>query len=129
MTLAAEVLDLVRRWAAAEEDNDAGRLDRLLADDFVGVGPVGYVLSRDLWLGRFRKGLANHAFAVEDPQVNTYDGAAVVVAVLAQQTSVKDRDNSGRFRLSLTAVRAQDGWRVAGAHIGPLEYPAAQRSS
>ncbi len=37
------VLDLVRRWAAAEQQNDAG----LLADDFAGVGPLGFVLTRD----------------------------------------------------------------------------------
>ncbi len=36
------VLDLVRRWAA-EQQNDAG----LLADDFAGVGPLGFVLTRD----------------------------------------------------------------------------------
>lgn len=68
MTAATDVLDLVQRWAAAEQRNDSGLLDELLADDFVGVGPVGYVLSRDLWLGRFRKGLENRAFAAErDP--------------------------------------------------------------
>jgi hypothetical protein len=42
-----DVLDLVQRWAAAEQENDAGRLEGLLADDFVGVGPLGFVLSRE----------------------------------------------------------------------------------
>jgi hypothetical protein len=36
-----DALDLVQRWAAAEARNDAGLLDGLLADDFVGVGPLG----------------------------------------------------------------------------------------
>jgi hypothetical protein len=36
MTEGNEVLDLVRRWAEAEQGNDAGRLDGLLAGDFVG---------------------------------------------------------------------------------------------
>jgi hypothetical protein len=34
----ADVLDLVPRWAAAEQDNDPARLDRLPAPAFVGVG-------------------------------------------------------------------------------------------
>jgi len=41
------VLDLVRRWAAAEQQNDAGLLGGLLADDFAGVGPLGFVLTRE----------------------------------------------------------------------------------
>ena len=65
-----DVLDLVRRWAAAEQQNDAGSLDGLLADDFVGVGPLGFVLTREQWLSRFGNGLENRAFAVE-----TSDGA------------------------------------------------------
>ncbi len=122
---AAEVLDLVRHWAAAEEHNDAGLLGGLLANDFVGVGPVGFVLTRDQWLGRFQGGLENRAFAVQDPQVHDHATAAVVVGVLAQQTSFQGRDNSGRFRVTLVAVRPADRWLLASVHIGPLQDPAA----
>jgi hypothetical protein len=81
-----EVLDLVQRWAAAEAHNDS----RLLAGHFIGVGPLGFVLNRDRWLARFRNGLENRAFAVEEPQVHQHGGtAAVVVGVLGQQTSFR----------------------------------------
>jgi ketosteroid isomerase-like protein len=121
----AEVLALVRRWAEAEQQNDAGLLGGLLADDFVGVGPFGFVLARDQWLGRFQGGLENRAFALRDPQVHHHGDAAVVVGVLEQETSWQGRDNSGRFRVTLTAVRQADRWLLAGAHIGPLQDPAA----
>lgn len=84
MTATNDVLDLVRRWTATEQQNDAGSLDGLLADDFVGVGPLGFVLTRE-------------------------------------QTSFRGGDNSGRFRLTLVAVRPADRWLVAGVHIGPLQ--------
>jgi hypothetical protein len=51
-------------------------------------------------------------------------GAAAVVGILAQETSFQGRDNSGRFRLTLVAVRPTDRWRLANAHIGPLQQPA-----
>jgi ketosteroid isomerase-like protein len=124
MTARTEVLDLIERWAAAEQDNDAEALDKLLAGDFVGVGPLGFVLDRDQWLSRFGNGLENRAFAVEDAQVRDYGAAAVVVGVLAQQTSFQGRDNSGRFRLTLVAVRPTDRWLLAGGHIGMLQQPA-----
>jgi ketosteroid isomerase-like protein len=115
------VLDLVRDWAAAEQANDAGRLEGLLAPGFVGVGPLGFVLSREQWLVRFRNGLENRRFEVEQPQVHEHGAAAVVVAVDAQETRWQGGDNSGRFRLTLTAVRGDAGWRVASVHIGPLQ--------
>ena len=83
------------------------------------------MLNRDQWLVRFRNGLVNRAFAVEDPQVHPHAAAAVVVGVPAQETSWQGRDNSGRFRVTLTAVRQADRWLLAGAHIGALQDPAA----
>jgi uncharacterized protein (TIGR02246 family) len=123
MTATTDVLDLVDRWAAAEQANDAGALEGLLADDFVGVGPLGFVLGRDQWLARFGNGLENRAFKVEDAQVRDYGGTAVVVGVLAQETSFQGTDNSGRFRVSLVTTRPEDRWLLANAHIGMLRDP------
>ena len=125
MTVTDDVFDLVTSWAKAEEANDAAALDGLLAADFMGVGPLGFVLGRDQWLARFGNGLENRAFAVEDAQVRDYGTAAVIVGVLAQETSFRGGDNSGRFRLTLVAVRPDGGWRLAGVHIGPLQQPPA----
>ena len=124
---ANDVLDLVTGWARAEAANDPGALDGLLDGEFVGVGPLGFVLHRDQWLARFGNGLENRAFAVEDPQVRDYGTAAVVVGVLAQETSFQGGDSSGRFRLTLVAARPDGRWRLAGVHIGPLQQPPAGR--
>jgi uncharacterized protein (TIGR02246 family) len=129
MTARTEVLDLVDRWAAAEQGNDAQALEGLLADDFVGVGPAGFVLGRQQWLARFGNGLENRAFSVEDAQVRDYGSAAVVVGVLAQETSFQGGDNSGRFRLTLVVVRPGDRWLLANAHIGMLQQPAGSPPS
>ncbi len=129
MTAPDGVLDLVRHWAAAEQQNDAGLLDGLLAEDFAGVGPLGFVLTREQWLVRFANGLVNRSFAIEDPQVRGYGTAAVVVGVLAQETSWQGGDNSGRFRVTLVAVRSGDRWLLANVHIGPLQIPAGPPKS
>ena len=50
MTASDDVLDLVQRWAAAEQQNDAGPLEGLLAEGFAGVGPLGFALTREQWL-------------------------------------------------------------------------------
>lgn len=123
MTKPDGVLDLVQRWAAAEQDNDAGRLDGLLAGEFAGVGPFGFILTRDQWLARFTNGLVNRSFAVADLQVRDFGTAAVGIGVLTQETSWQGADNSGRFRVTLVAVQEGGGWRLAHVHIGPLQMP------
>ena len=122
------VLDLIRRWAAAEEQNDAGALDGLLAGDFAGVGPFGFILTRDQWLARFTNGLVNRSFAVTDLQVRDFGTAAVGIGVLAQETSWQGNDNSGRFRVTLVATQADEGWQLAHVHIGPLQVPPGRPS-
>jgi hypothetical protein len=123
MTPPDGVLDLVRRCAAAEQQNDAGLLGGLLADDFAGVGPLGFVLTREQWLARFDGGLVNRSFAIEDARVRSYGSAAVAIGILAQQTSWRGGDNSGRFRVTLVAVRPAGRWLLAGVHVGPLQPP------
>jgi len=118
-----DILDLVRNWAAAEQDGDEAALDGLLAADFVGVGPLGFVLGRDQWLARFANGLHNDAFAVEEPAVREFGDAALVIGAIEQRNHYQGHDNSGRFRVSLAAVREPGGWKLAGAHLGPLQVP------
>ena len=103
-------------------------LDGLLAGDFAGVGPFGFVLTRDQWLTRFANGLVNRSFTVTDLQVRDYGSAAVGIGVLAQETSWQGNDNSGRFRVTLVAVGTGEGWRLAHVHIGPLQAPPGRPS-
>ena len=120
-----EVLDLVQRWAAAELDEDADGLGELLAEDFTGIGPLGFVLTKQQWAGRYRGGeLKNTAFEVKDPQVRLYGDSAVVVGVQKQETSFQGHDTGGEFRLGLVATKQDGRWVVAGVQLsGPLGPP------
>jgi hypothetical protein len=118
-----DMLELMDRWTAAEVRGDPDLLDELLDKQFVGVGPLGFVVTRAQWLERFRNGLDNRAFAVAEPQVYDHGAAAVVVGVLDQQTTWQGQDNSGRFRITLVGVKVAAGWRLASVHIGPLQVP------
>jgi ketosteroid isomerase-like protein len=119
-----DVLELLDRWAKAELDGDVDAYDELLAPDFVGVGPVGFVLDRQQWAQRHRRDLKNHEFEILDPQVRVYEDTSVVVAVQRQRTSAMGRDTSGSFRLVAVAVKDADQWTLAHIQLsGPLIDP------
>jgi ketosteroid isomerase-like protein len=125
-TVDAEVRDLGARWAAAELAGDADTLRPLLTDDFVGVGPLGFVLTKQQWLDRYTSGdFANQQFSLDDIAVRSYGQAAIAVGVQTQQATYKGRPSDGRFRLTPVLVRADSGWRIAGLHLSPLaDQPA-----
>jgi hypothetical protein len=113
-----DVLDLVNQWAAAELAGDADTLTGLLHENFAGVGPVGFVLDRDQWVGRHRDGsLTNHAFDVIDPRPTSYGDTVIVRAVLDQKATARGHDASGSFRVGLVVV----GGTIAHVQLsGPM---------
>ncbi|MEV6773091.1 nuclear transport factor 2 family protein [Nocardia sp. NPDC051030] len=120
-----EVLDLVQCWAEAELEGDSDAYADLLAPDFIGVGPVGFVLDRTQWAARFTDhGLKYAEFSIIDPDVRTYGDTALVKAVLQQQATVMGQDTSGSFRVVLVVVRQAQRWMIANVQLsGPLIAP------
>ncbi|CAM5633860.1 MULTISPECIES: nuclear transport factor 2 family protein [Streptomyces] len=125
-TLAEQaVTDFVREWSTAEERGEHRALDDLLAKDFVGVGPRGFVRSREEWLARYSTGtVRNTSFEVSDLRIRSYGETAVVVAAQTQQSVNGDADASGAFRFTLIVVRQDGRLRLAGLHLSPNAVPA-----
>lgn len=119
------VTDFVREWSTAEERGDHRALDDLLAKDFVGVGPRGFVRSREEWLARYSTGtVRNTSFEVSDLRIRSYGETAVVVAAQTQQSVNGDADASGAFRFTLIVVSHDGRPRLAGLHLSPNAAPA-----
>jgi uncharacterized protein (TIGR02246 family) len=113
---------LVQQWTDAEVRGDADALAHLLTDDFVGIGPRGFTLTREQWLARFRSGdLRNESITLEDVAVRSYGDTVVVLARQVQRTYYQNQDVSGQFRTTLIAVRQAGDWRIAGWQAsGPI---------
>jgi ketosteroid isomerase-like protein len=115
--------DVLDRWTTAERTGDAGTLGSLLADDFVGVGPVGFVLDKPTWVGRFDHGLRYEQLDLDELTIRHHGDAALVVA---HQHAVGDAGGSPLppdTRVSFTIVTDDNGEpTIAGmqySFIGP----------
>jgi hypothetical protein len=113
----------VERWRAAERTGDADELGALLSDDFVGVGPVGFVMDKAGWLARFDQGLTYDDLRVDELVVRRHGGATVVVAHQHALGRFGETPLPTDLRMSLLVVAEPAGARcVAGLHhsfIGP----------
>jgi catechol 2,3-dioxygenase-like lactoylglutathione lyase family enzyme len=116
-----EMRHLATAWAAAETSSDIEALDELLAEEFFGVGPLGFVLDKSAWLARFADGLVNESLAFRGLQVHGHGSNVVVVGVLEQRTTFQGVDSSGRYRVTFVVVRQGGRRQIASCHLGPLD--------
>ena len=119
-----QVRELGERWAEAERLGDTQALGALLADDFVLVGPLGFLLDKQQYLGsRLSGDLRHESFRWEEVRIRLYGRAAVAVGTQTQRSTYQERDASGRFRVTQVAVEQGGRWLLAGVHLSPIAQP------
>lgn len=113
----SQVETFLAEWSAAERNGDAAALDTLITDDFLGVGPLGFTLTKPAWLVRHEQGLAYDTFGLEEVQARVHGDAAVVTARQAARGTYRGNPTPEAVRATLTLVKADDHWRMAGIHM------------
>ena len=125
-----EVLHLVDAWAAAELSGDAAFLEGILVDDFIGIGPLGFMLTRQEWLARHQSGdLKYEAFNLDEIRVRVYNDAAILTGRQVQKGAYRGNSIQGQFRITLVFVQQQGQWRLASLHLSTIgQAPPFARS-
>jgi ketosteroid isomerase-like protein/predicted SnoaL-like aldol condensation-catalyzing enzyme len=128
-----EVAHLVDAWAAAELHGDVAFLESALADDFIGIGPLGFMLSKEEWIARHQSGdLQYTAFSVDEVRIRSYPDAALVTCRQAQQATYRGSSIPGQFRASLMFAQQDGQWRLVGLQLsalGQFQPPVPAQSS
>ncbi|WP_018255423.1 nuclear transport factor 2 family protein [Salinispora mooreana] len=109
-----DVLDIVEQWRHAELAGDSAELAKLLADNFVGIGPLGWVRTKAQWLSKYRSGtVRNDAFELFDVRTLALGSSTLVVARQTQRGVNGTTDTSGEYRFSLTVSEG----RICSIHV------------
>ena len=120
--MTTDIDQLLTTWTEAERTGDATALDAILTDDFVGIGPVGFVVDKATWLRRFEMGLRYDRLELEDVSVRRHGDAAIVVAHQLADGHHADTPTPPDTRVSFTIVTDDDRPLIAGmqySFVGP----------
>jgi ketosteroid isomerase-like protein len=104
-------------WASAERDGDTATTDRLLTDDFVGIGPVGYALPKAAWLARHRDGLHYDRLDLDEVDTRRHGDTAITTARWSARGTAQGHPIPEATRATLIATREDGDWRLAGIHV------------
>lgn len=119
--VAKEINDLLDRWTEAELSGSPEAIAAFLDDDYVGIGPFGFTLTKAEWLHRHESGdLKYSQFSLVDRQLRQYGDTVLVVGVQdAVATYQGNPVPGGKLRFSATIV----GGAVAGFQLSPMGPP------
>jgi ketosteroid isomerase-like protein len=117
---------MLATWTTAERTGDTCTLDALLADDFVGVGPVGFMLDKPAWVGRFEYGLRYEQLDLDEVAIRRHGNTTVVIAHQRAAGDAGGTPVPPDTRVSFTIVTDDNGdpviaglqYSVIGAPLG-----------
>jgi len=111
----------------AQIDADRAALDRLYAEDFIGIGPSGTVRTKPQVLSDFTSGdLKFQSITTDGVQVRVYGNAAVETGrstmIGQDKGKVVPRDN----RFTRVWIKQQGRWRLVANHYSLLISPRSE---
>lgn len=112
------VLKATLDWLAADERQDRTALNRIIADDFVGIGPRGTTVSKRDVIPR--EGTAEgHGLSIsgQDIKARVFGDTAIVTGRGVPKTQQEERPE---MRFTVMFVKRAGSWQMVGAHLSGI---------
>jgi uncharacterized protein (TIGR02246 family) len=101
----------------AQVGADAAALDRIYADDFIGVGPSGTVRTKKQVISDFTSGtLKFQSITTDEVQVRVYENTAVETGLSTMNGQDKGKAVPRNTRFTRVWVKQQGSWRLVANH-------------
>jgi ketosteroid isomerase-like protein len=103
---------------------DAAALDRIYADDFIGVGPSGTVRTKKQVILDFTSGtLKFQSITTDEVQVRVYENTAVETGLSTMDGQDKGKPVPRNTRFTRVWVKQQGYWRLVANHYSVRSAP------
>ena len=119
-----EIMGLAKAWTAAELRGDTAFIEETLADSFIGIGPLGFLLSKQQWLERLQSGeLRYEVLDLDEAWVRVYDGVAILIGRHIQHATYQGHSIKAQLRTTLVFVQQPSTWQLASLHYCSIGQP------
>jgi len=115
------VRSLQDRVNAALLGSDWETLDELVSPYARIIGPKGFIITRDEWIGVHKESDYQQVrLETSETDVHTYDNAGIRFDVVDSECTYKGETIAGRFRVTQVWVTDHGKWRLAAVQYTPL---------
>lgn len=116
--------DTIRRlqyeFDQAERNADTKRLEQLIADDFLSIGPKGFILNKEEWIGRHVH-FKYHALDTSDMDIRLCHKTAIVRNLQKNRATYQGEEMMLTVRVSQVWIEQQDDtWRLVAIQFSPM---------
>ena len=111
------IVQLEHDWVDAIVKKDAARLERLLAEDFVGTSPTAHTYTKQMALNDLESGTyVVKSMNLDDVSANIYGDTAVAFTSQEEESSYGGKASGGHYHYTNVWARKNGEWRVVASH-------------
>src|SRR5262245_24166736 len=109
------IVRLCTAWDDAYIHRDLAALERILADDYIGIDEEGNVTKKadEITLTKAGDLVIKSVSRIEPLTVRLHGGAAIVTGFSIVNQQYKGADVTGRFRFTIVCIQEGGRWRIA----------------
>jgi hypothetical protein len=122
MGLRDVIQKLQEEFDQAELRADTEKLRKLIGDDFLSIGPKGFVLDKPAWIERHVH-FKYEALDTSEMDIRLYGKTAIVRDVQRNRATYKGEEVRLTVRVSQVWVGSSDGeWRLVAIQFSPMPH-------
>ena len=124
-----EVDKMEDAWREAMLHSDAAQVNTMLADDYIGISPIGTLQSKEQTMAILRAGsMRFKAIDISDRKVRLYGSTAVVTSRAEVDGVSPDGALTGSYRYTHVWVRGEDGaWKIVSFEASRIDESGAPK--
>jgi len=115
---------LEQEWANAVKLQDAEKIDRIQAEEYVFTGPAGQVWTKTREIDTIKSGdLVIDSYELSDVQPKIYGSTAVVTFAITWNGKFRGADISGPQRMTDVFVKRDGRWQCVASQATRIRLP------
>jgi hypothetical protein len=114
-----KIRDVQNEFDKAELHADTKKLDQLLTDDFLSIGPRGFVLNKEQWINRHKQ-FRYEQLDTSEMNIRLYGDTAIVTDIQKNKATFNNEPVSLSVRVSQVWIHENSQWKLASIQFSPM---------